>query len=628
MRFSQEFIDRVLESNNLVDVIGAYTQLKASGQGFMGRCPFPDHREKTPSFSVSELKQVYNCFGCHKKGNLLTFVMEMQGLNFPQAVEFLAHRASIPLPSSISGEGDLSRDKKKEILRANAAAAVFYRKRLLSQREDSPAKEYLRRRGLSPSIQEEYGIGWAGSAWDELLVELKAQGFPASVLEEARLIKSKRDSSGHYDLFRERILFPIRDTLGNVLGFGGRVVGAGEPKYLNSPESLVFHKARILYGTHLSAKFVRSQDQAIIVEGYMDHVALYAAGLKNVLATMGTALTLDHARNLKKMTSNVLVLFDGDSAGVQAAERSLPIFLQSGLFPRSLSLPDGMDPDDFLRAHGASALEACLQEAGDLLSRVLQHWLQDYRGENSQKIDILARFEALFEGVEDARIRRLSQEELAKKLGVELAWVQAQMRLSGSASGEVRTTSKPTETTARSVSGTGALVRPESPPPTDFVLAGAPPWELVILQLCLAEERFLQRWIEEDVQELFVAPGVSRLLQALKSMYGQNPQQFVKFLSSFTTRVDQAHLLMFPQHRRDLQEAGEFGEGERGEKVLLDAIRKLRLQALQRKANELSLVIQRGGDSALVSESMQRLVEIQKERRQLEFRKVEDNEIK
>ncbi len=330
IKFTPEFIERVAEANNIVDLISQQTQLKSAGGGLMGRCPFPDHKEKTPSFSVSETKQVYHCFGCHKSGNIFSFLRDFQGLSFPEAVEFLADRAgiSLPKPTGESVEIDKAMQRRKQLLAANKWALIFFREQLKQQASDHPVKKYIQKRGLLPETLETFQMGYAPADWDGLVNFLTSKGISMEIAEEARLVKARtQGKTGYFDLFRDRLIFPILNNQGEPVAFGGRIIESGEPKYLNSPETPVFVKGKILYGLFQTARYIRSEDAVLIVEGYMDLISLYQVGIRNVVATMGTALTPDHGRFLKRLTKNVVVLFDGDSAGQEAAERSLPLLL-------------------------------------------------------------------------------------------------------------------------------------------------------------------------------------------------------------------------------------------------------------------------------------------------------------
>ncbi|MCB0367681.1 MAG: DNA primase, partial [Bdellovibrionales bacterium] len=288
MRFSQDFIEKVRDANNLVDLVSRYTQLNRAGGRFTGLCPFPDHREKTPSFSVNDTQQLYYCFGCKKGGNIFKFVESMMGMNFPESVEWLARQAGIPVPQEMyqRSEKVVAHEKERKLMAdINEFAAKVFESELSRSAESSPVREYLRRRGLTAEIIKTFRLGYAPNEWEKLSQLLKARKAPLAVAEKLGLVRERSQGrSGFYDLFRERLMFPIFAIDGRCIGFGGRVIGDGEPKYLNSPESALFHKGQILYGLSETAKFIRAEDSVIVVEGYMDLLALYQAGIKNVVA--------------------------------------------------------------------------------------------------------------------------------------------------------------------------------------------------------------------------------------------------------------------------------------------------------------------------------------------------------
>jgi DNA primase len=439
VRYPQEFIDKVSEASNIVEIISQYTQLKPSGGGYMGRCPFPDHREKTPSFSVSEAKQVYHCFGCKKSGNVFRFLQDFSGLNFPEALEYLADRYGVPVPQvanpEAASDAQRAQDRKKTMLRANKLAAEFFSGTLKSSHHDSPIRNYVRKRGLLPETIDEFQIGYAPPEWDSLVHYLDRHKIPLLVAEEAKLVSAKKDRSGFVDFFRDRLMFPIHSPAGDVLAFGGRIHDQGEPKYKNSPETSVFIKGKVLYGLHQTARHIRAEDGAIIVEGYMDLVSVYQAGIKNLAATMGTALTSEHAKLIKRMTNNVVVLFDSDEAGQRAAERSLIILLEQGLYPRGIVFSEAKDPDEFITKFGVAALRERLQSAPELFALVLKTWMQVYRGEATQKVKLLDQVKPVFDAIGDPRLKSLYAEDLAQRMGVTLEWLRGAFRSTSSATG-------------------------------------------------------------------------------------------------------------------------------------------------------------------------------------------------
>ncbi|HRK07872.1 MAG TPA: DNA primase [Pseudobdellovibrionaceae bacterium] len=434
--YPPEFIEKVRQANNIVDLIGQYTQLRGHGANYMGRCPFPNHNDKTASFSVSEDKQLFNCFGCKQSGNIFKFLQIYNGMAFREAVDELARRANIPLPEKPMSPREREEAQTREgVLTANKLARSYFRDQFQRLPEDHPVKAYAAKRGLTAEILETFEIGYAPPAYQGLVSELQARKIPLRIGERAGLMRpsNRPGAHSHYDLFRHRLMFPIVAANGDVLGFGGRVLDASEPKYLNSPETPVFSKGKTLYGLNVTARHIRSEDEAIIVEGYMDAVALYRGGVRHVAAILGTAFTMEHGRVLSRLTANVTMLLDGDEAGIRGAERSLPALLASGLRPKGLILPEGMDPDDFLAAKGPEELRRVLAGGQDLFSILLaRHWMASYRATAQDKLRVIeAAAQALLPvgpKLMDMPIIGLFADEMARYLDVESAWVRNTLR--------------------------------------------------------------------------------------------------------------------------------------------------------------------------------------------------------
>lgn len=335
-----------------MDVIGRVVPLKKSGSNYKGVCPF--HNEKTPSFVVSETKQIFTCFGCGATGDVLAFVKRYYNLDFRGAVEMLAREYGISLEGAFRGNKD-----KEELYEINRQAARFFYRAL---REGSnPGYTYMKSRGISEEILNKFGIGYADDSWDSLYDHLVSKGFKESKLMELGLISKSKER--YFDKFRGRVIFPIMNTSGKVIGFGGRIIGDGEPKYLNSQESSVFQKKYNLYGLNLSGKDVRNEDSIILVEGYMDVVSLYQHGVRNVSASLGTALTENQARLIKRYTKNVILSYDADQAGQNAALRGLDILYAEGCRARVLKVNDGKDPDEFIKKNGKPAFMELVKSA-------------------------------------------------------------------------------------------------------------------------------------------------------------------------------------------------------------------------------------------------------------------------
>jgi len=354
-------IEEVLQRTDLVELARDYVILKKNGRNYIGLCPF--HTEDTPSFSISPEKQFYYCFGCHAKGNAIGFLMEMDHLSFPEAVEKLADRAGIAIEKREMTPAEERMQKETQAMyRMNQMAAEFYRRRL-EGREGKVAKEYLARRGVSGAMVEKFMVGFAEDSWDALTLYLTNAGFSPDLLVKAGLSgQSEKDHTRYYDKFRGRIMFPIHDYKGNIVGFGGRVMGEGGPKYLNTGDTPIFNKSQTLYGLWFAGQEIRRQNQVILMEGYMDVMAAHQYGLENAVASLGTALTVGHGRLLKRYASQVLMAYDGDNAGASANLRGMDILRDQGFQIKVLPMPEGLDPDDFLRRDGLSGWQDMVAE--------------------------------------------------------------------------------------------------------------------------------------------------------------------------------------------------------------------------------------------------------------------------
>jgi DNA primase len=353
-RIPQAFIDDLLDRTDIVDLIGERLELRRAGSNHKALCPF--HDEKTPSFSVNGDRQFYYCFGCNAGGNAIGFLMAYDHLDFVAAVRYLADRAGLEIPR----EAAPAEDRHAPLLATLQRAQDFFRDQLSSHPAAPTATAYLRRRGVSTEIAAEYGVGFAPPGWDNLLKALATDGESTapSELVTAGLAVARESGSGHYDRFRHRLIFPIRDLRGRVVGFGGRVLGDDQPKYLNSPETPVFHKGRELYGLYEARRHRHGDAPALVVEGYMDVLALAQFGFRNTVATLGTALTEEHLHKLFRHTGDLVFSFDGDAAGRRAARRALEICLpalRDGRTARFLFLPEGEDPDTVVRKLGPEA---------------------------------------------------------------------------------------------------------------------------------------------------------------------------------------------------------------------------------------------------------------------------------
>jgi DNA primase len=366
-----ELIDRIREATDIVEVISRYVSLKSTGKGFKGLCPF--HQEKTPSFTVNPDRQFFHCFGCKAGGNVFHFVMRAESLDFVEAVKELAQRAGIPLPESGSPANAAQETQRRQLLEVTAWAAGRFQEALRRPGISEPAKAYLRRRGISDELAEAFALGYAPDGWDNLLKAANRDHYSEGILEKAGLIVPRKEGGGFYDRFRQRLMFPIRDLQGRAVAFGGRVLDAGEPKYLNSPETPLFKKGELLYGLDLAREAARRRNRLVLVEGYMDVMTCHAFGFTEAVASLGTALTPAQANLIRRFTEKVLLTYDADEAGVQASLRAFEVLNREGLLVQVVSVPGAKDPDEFLRARGAEAFQKLLDEPLTMVEFVFGH---------------------------------------------------------------------------------------------------------------------------------------------------------------------------------------------------------------------------------------------------------------
>ncbi|MFZ2446926.1 MAG: DNA primase [Syntrophobacteraceae bacterium] len=396
----------VKQAVDIVEVIGRAVPLRRSGNRHVGLCPF--HQEKTPSFQVDAENQLYYCFGCGSGGDVLSFVMKHQNLTFNDAVKFLSDRYNIPLPQKDYADGDsalllASQKEREQILAAVACAAEFFHRQLRLSAEGRIAREYIIKRELPPEVVETQRLGYAPARWDGLLDHLRAGGFDPDLGVRAGLLsRGASDSSKFFDRFRNRLIFPIADERGRIVAFGGRSLTPGEqnePKYLNSPETPVYHKGRMLYQYGTAREACRQVRQALVVEGYMDLLAFHARGFNRVAATLGTALTSQQIRLLSRICDEVVLAYDGDDAGERAMLRSLPLFLQEEVAVSCIRFPEGMDPDDFLKKRGMPEFERLVERRVELGAYAVRKATGEWDGSAAGRAKIFSDIQPVFQSV-------------------------------------------------------------------------------------------------------------------------------------------------------------------------------------------------------------------------------------
>jgi DNA primase len=411
-------IDEIRRRADIVSLIGEYVALKKAGKNYVGLCPF--HQEKTPSFTVSSDKQIFHCFGCGEHGDVFSFLMKINNLTFPEAVRQLAKKVGVDIPQrALSSKERADYTIREQILMVNGFAAEYFIGVLGSQ-PGQKARDYLKKRGITEKAIETFRIGFAADGWQGLLDFLERKGISVEIAQQAGLViaRSKDDKRGYYDRFRGRVIIPIEDSEGRVIAFGGRVMNEGEPKYLNSPESPVYTKGDNLFGLFRTKESIRSKGFAILVEGYFDLISLWSAGIKNVAAALGTALTRSQVDLLGRYTKKVAAVFDPDEAGRKALSRSLELFLAGNVQAMAVILPAGYDPDSFVRAHGRENFEALVAGAQPMADYYIEEILGN-AGTLEEDREKLRNAVDFVKKIDDAVERNLFVKKISQKLNID-----------------------------------------------------------------------------------------------------------------------------------------------------------------------------------------------------------------
>jgi DNA primase len=373
----EDLVNDIRQQTDIVAVISEYVALQQSGRNYKGLCPF--HQEKTPSFVVNPQKQIFHCYGCGVGGNVFTFLMRYEKYTFPEAVRILAERLGIQLPSSSdSKQTSQQRNHRDALYALHQEAARYFTRQLTNSRAGENTRRYLQQRGIGDEVIQEFSLGYALPAWDDLGNTLLGKSYPLPLLLESGLVLKRKRGVGQYDRFRDRLMIPIHDERGRIVAFGGRALGEGEPKYLNSPESPIFRKGRMLFGFHQAKDAIRRSGHILIVEGYFDMIVPYNLGIQNIVATMGTALTDQHLRLLQRYAKTAILIFDADPAGMKAMMRTLDLFLPSPIEARAVVLPEGDDPDSVVRRDGPEPLQDAVERAPLLLDFVRDRIMAQY----------------------------------------------------------------------------------------------------------------------------------------------------------------------------------------------------------------------------------------------------------
>lgn len=451
----EEKLSTIKNASDIVDIVSGVVTLRRTGRNFVGLCPF--HAEKTPSFTVSPDKQIFYCFGCGAGGNVFSFLMKHEGMTFPEAARALARRYGIDLPTR-----DLSAFEKKKlteremILTLNADAMVFYRDCLFRDERGKQAMAYLLKRGMTKKTIDGFSLGFAPDGWDNLLRFFRSRKKPLEMVNKAGLIVPRKSGEGHYDRFRNRIIFPIVDGQNQPVAFGGRVMDEALPKYLNSPETPVYNKSRSLYGLHQARSRSREQQRVYVVEGYFDLLSMHQFGITNTVATLGTSLTADHVQILKGFVGekgSAVLVYDSDKAGINAAQRSVAVFQKGLLDARILVLPQGHDPDSFLMDKGPDEFLKAAERALDMMAFMVESAVDKYGLSIDGKVRIVNDLKAAIQSVGDPVAKSLQIKHLAERIDVDEAVIMQKVRRAsdGAARGGARPTSQGSTTAQKTI---------------------------------------------------------------------------------------------------------------------------------------------------------------------------------
>jgi DNA primase len=554
--FSEEKVSEIRDRSSILEVISDYVSLKKTGKNYKGLCPF--HSEKTPSFMVNEEKQIFHCFGCGEGGDVFTFLMKMGHFSFPQAVEELAKRYGVRLPRRELSPNQKREVAKREVLfQINQTASEYFHDLLTRRREGEEGRKYLSQRGMGEEIIKEHRLGYSLERWDGLVQHLRERKVPLEMAWELGLILPKK-KEGWYDAFRGRILFPIFDLHHRVVGFGGRVIGEGQPKYINSPESSIYHKGEILYGLHVAKRYIPERDCVIIVEGYFDLLTLHQYGLKHCIATLGTALTTQHIRTLKRYTKNSITVFDADQAGIQATLRSLPLFLEEEVLAKTTLLPKGEDPDGFLRKGNLEDFEKRVTGAVPLIDFFFEWLMKTYDVKSIDgKVKVAEEGVALIGKIPEKIRRNFYIKALAERLDLPESFLYEKL-------------------------GSAPKDRPKAEKDLKkrFIERSLPKSEEMVVRLMVHSPELIPTISEEGILREFESPILQKMAEDLECLYQRKGRLDLTEALGCLEEDLRGRLCEFAFLENGL-------EGEHREKMLKDCIQKIRKRRLKKDESEL-----------------------------------------
>ncbi len=527
----EDTVQLIKDAADIAEIIGEHVSLKRAGTNLKGLCPF--HSEKTPSFTVNPERKTYHCFGCGEGGDAISFMMNFHRLSFAEALKELARKYQIAMPEKPLNPQELEKAQKREALHlANEKAAELFHQLLLSDPGAHKAREYLGKRGIPEEIINEFRLGFAPDSWNFLVNGLPKQKIATETAREAGLIVA-RDNGGFYDRFRNRVMFPIIGLTGRVVAFGGRILDDGQPKYMNSPESPVFDKSRTLFGLYQNREHIRQAKNCLVVEGNFDLLSLVVHGVRNVVAPLGTALTQAHVRSLKGYTDEVILLFDGDQAGLKAAMRSVPLFLSEQVTARIAVLPEAHDPDTFVREFGRDGLYKHLETAMPLPEFVFDKLVAQYGLTVAGKTKIVAELQELIKAIGNQQLQRtLFVSHFAKKLGL-----APQQLLEGVVPAASSQTPKPTAS-----QGKGE--------------AQLPMKQRQLLEFLVAYPEYLPAFLEAGLEEIIMNQFGLAILHLLKRQpeLSGGSEQLLELATGQERSFISRTLISAPSHSEEMRE--------------------------------------------------------------------------
>jgi len=491
VRFDDSKIEEIKSRVDIVELASEYLTLKKAGRNYLGLCPF--HQEKTPSFTVNREKQIFYCFGCGEGGNVITLLMKIANKSFPDAIKHLAEKTGVILPVRTFGkEGQEKKSLHDEIVQLNLRAAQQFA-RNLSSPAAKIARDYLQKRAVTEETVKQFRLGYVPDTWRSLTDYIEDNGLSLKLAEQAGLVVAGKEG-GYYDRFRGRLIFPIENIFGEIIAFGGRILGEGEPKYLNSPESPVYIKGKNLYGLQKAKEAIRQSGFCLIVEGYFDAISLWNAGVRNVVATLGTALTRDHLELLRRYTQDVIALFDPDTAGRKALDRSLELFLGANMHARALILPGGCDPDDFIKKYGKEKLDELIVVAPAISDYYIDNVLGD--GKTFEEKRDLVKTAMEFVGkIGDEIEKNLFIKRISEKLGIDQTLLK------------------------REIHRKEVHVKPKSVNPKQDLKTNLNPLEINLIRLLLEYPQKAIQIEDEKILDYFLQPELKKLGEKIVQDY-------------------------------------------------------------------------------------------------------------